>query len=66
VCVSASSQTPTAVVCELVIAQVMATLEKMMGRGRKHTTPMLREAVLRAVHEQINLDDVDEVRTPFA
>ena len=41
----------------------MSTLEKLMGRARKHTTPMLREEVLRAVHEEIDLDDlVDEVR----
>ena len=49
------------------LSKVMTTLEKMMGRGRKHTTPMLREQILKAVNEEIDLEDVDEVRNavPF-
>ena len=43
------------------LSKVMATLEKMMGRGRKHTTPMLREAILKAVHTELKLADPDEV-----
>eukprot|EP00966_Prymnesium_polylepis_P136659 3157788-Prymnesium_polylepis.2 len=40
----------------------MATLEKMMGRGRKHTAPMMKLDWLRAVQEHVDLQDVDEVR----
>ena len=40
----------------------MATLEKMMGRGRKHSTPMMKLEYVRAVQEAVDLSDVDEVR----
>ena len=44
------------------LLKVMSTLEKMMGRGRKNTTPMLKMDYLRAVQAAVNLSDVDEVR----
>jgi hypothetical protein len=44
------------------LEKVMATLEKMMGRGRKHTAPMMKLDWLRAVQEHVDLQDVDEVR----
>ena len=43
------------------LEKVMSTLEKMMGRARKHTTPMLRLEIVRAVQAEIDLEDVDEV-----
>ena len=45
------------------LLKVMATLEKMMGRGRKHTTAMMKLECLRAVQDAVDLSDVDEVRT---
>jgi hypothetical protein len=44
------------------LLKVMSTLEKMMGRGRKNTAPMLQMDYLRAVQAAVNLSDVDEVR----